>query len=104
MDIYRKIDNMRVARGWSFYKLSQETGLSQQTFTQWMNGKSLPSITELKAVCDAYNISLAEFFAEDDVIVATKEVKDLFKNWQLLTKEEKDSVIAIINNYVKKKN
>lgn len=104
MDIYRKIDNMRVARGWSFYKLSQETGLSQQTFTQWMNGKSLPSITALKAVCDAYNISLAEFFAEDDVIVATKEVKDLFKNWQLLTKEEKDSVIAIINNYVKKKN
>lgn len=103
MDYFRKIDKMRVARGWSFYKLSQESGLSQQTFTQWMGGKTTPTIAALKAVCDAFGITLAEFFAEDDVIVATPEVKELLDDWKVLTREERESVIAIVKNYIKKK-
>lgn len=35
MNYFRKIDKLRTMRGWSFYKLSQESGLAQQTFTQW---------------------------------------------------------------------
>ena len=49
MDYFRKIDKMRVARGWSFYRLSQESGLSQQTFTKWMNGKTTPTLLALQA-------------------------------------------------------
>lgn len=103
MDYFRKIDKMRVARGWSFYRLSQESGLSQQTFTQWMNGKTIPTLPALQAVCDAFEISLAEFFAEDEIIVVTPEVKELFNDWQVLTKEEKASVMAIVKNYIKKR-
>lgn len=103
MDYFRKIDKMRVARGWSFYRLSQESGLSQQTFTQWMNGKTTPTLPALQAVCDAFEISLAEFFAEDEIIVVTPEVKELFNDWQVLTKEEKASVMAIVKNYIKKR-
>lgn len=101
MDIYRKIDKMRIARGWSFYKLSQESGLSQQTFTQWMNGTT-PSIPALKNVCDAFEISLAEFFCEENVIIATPDTKELIENWKMLTNNEKQSVIAIIKNYLNK--
>ncbi len=103
MDYFRKIDKMRVARGWSFYRLSQESGLSQQTFTKWMNGKTTPTLLALQAVCDAFEISLAEFFAEDEIIVVTPEVKELFNDWQVLTKEEKASVMAIVKNYIKKR-
>ncbi len=103
MDYFRKIDKMRVARGWSFYRLSQESGLSQQTFTKWMNGKTTPTLPALQAVCDAFEISLAEFFAEDEIIVVTPEVKELFNDWQVLTKEEKASVMAIVKNYIKKR-
>lgn len=103
MDYFRKIDKMRVARGWSFYRLSQESGLSQQTFTKWMNGKTTPTLLALQAVCDAFEISLAEFFAEDEIIVVTPEVKELFIDWQVLTKEEKASVMAIVKNYIKKR-
>lgn len=103
MDYFRKIDKMRVSRGWSFYRLSQESGLSQQTFTKWMNGKTTPTLLALQAVCDAFEISLAEFFAEDEIIVVTPEVKELFNDWQVLTKEEKASVMAIVKNYIKKR-
>ena len=48
MDIVRKIDDLRVHRNWTFYKLSKGTGLSQQTFTKWMEGKSTPSFKALE--------------------------------------------------------
>lgn len=102
MNYFRKVDELRVDRGWSFYRLSQETGLSQQTFTQWMNGKTVPTLTALQLVCKAFDITLAEFLAENDVIVATPENKALLDNWQLLTKTQKQSILEIIKNYLNK--
>jgi len=34
LDIVKKIDKMRVDRGWTIYKLSQEANISQQN---WLN-------------------------------------------------------------------
>lgn len=103
MDFYRKIDDMRVAKGWSFYKLSQESGLSQQTFTQWMGGKTIPTIQALQSVCNAFGITLAEFFAEDGVIVSTVETKQLMDKWEFLNTKEKESILFIMENYIQKR-
>ena len=102
MDIINKIDKMRIAKGWTFYKLSEQTGLSQQTFTKWMQGNTIPTIPALQAVCDAFGITLANFFAENDMVELTPETKVVFDNWNYLTKEEKASIKSIIENYVNK--
>ncbi|MBQ7798789.1 MAG: helix-turn-helix transcriptional regulator [Clostridia bacterium] len=102
MDIVRKIDKIRVTKGWTFYKLSQESGLSQQTFTKWMEGNTIPTIPALKAVCDAFGITLANFFAENDMVEVTPETKAIFDNWIYLNKEEQSSIKSIIENYVNK--
>ena len=103
MDICEKIDKLRVARGWSFYRLSQESGLSQQTFTQWMSNKSKPTLPALTAICQAFEISLAELFADDDILIATPEVKQLINDWQCLSQDEKTSILLVVSNYLKKK-
>lgn len=104
MDIVKKIDELRVKRGWTFYRLAQESGLTQQTFTKWMEGKTIPTISALKAVCDAYGITLANFFAEDTMIEITSETKSVLDNWNYLTKEEQKSIVLIINNYINRRN
>ena len=81
MDYFRKIDELRTMRGWSFYKLSQESGLAQQTFTQWMNG-TVPTLKALQAVCDAFDITLAQFFAEGEQVVTSVKEKELLTNWK----------------------
>ena len=103
MDIVKKIDMIRVKKGWTFYKLSQESGISQQTFTKWLSGKTIPSIPALEKVCNAFGISLSNFFAENDMIEVTPETKNLFENWNYLTFEEQTSIMNVIDNYVKKK-
>ena len=103
MDIIKKIDENRVKRGWTFYKLSQESGLSQQTFTQWFNKKTIPTIPALKAVWDAFGISLANFFSETNTVEISPGTKSILDNWNYLTKDERDSIKMIINNYIKRK-
>ncbi len=103
MNIVKKIDDIRVKRGWTFYKLAQESGLTQQTFTKWMEGKTIPTIPALKAVCDAFGITLANFFAENDMVEITPEAKSVLDNWQYLTKDEQRSIMLIIENYINRK-
>ena len=103
MDIVRKIDEIRVKKGWSFYKLSQESGLSQQTFTKWIDGTSLPSLTAINSICDAFGISLSTFFADENLIEVNEDTKNLIDNWNYLSKEEKDSILKIMENYINNK-
>ena len=100
MDIVRKIDELRIKRGWTFYRLSQETGLSQQTFSKWIEGNTIPTIPALEAVCKAFDITLSNFFAEDNLIEVNNETKELLKNWHHLNK---DSIIKIVQNYINRK-
>ena len=55
-------------------------------------------------MCDAYGITLANFFADNNMIEITPETKSVLNNWNYLTKEEQNSIILIIENYINKKN
>ena len=103
MDIVRKIDQLRYKKGWSFYKLSMETGLSKQVLSKWISGKSVPSLPALEAVCDAFGITLANLFAEEGMVEVTPELKPILDNWTLLSKTEQESIKLIIDNYMNNK-
>lgn len=63
-DIQKRILELLSERGWSIYKLAQETGIHQTTIYDWFNEKKFtPSRKSLEAVCAALGISLAEFSA-----------------------------------------
>ena len=101
MDIVKKIDEIREEKGWSYYKLSQKSGLSQQTFTKWKNGNTIPTVLALKQVCDAFELSLADFFSESKPqLNASNPIEN---NWHKLTQEEQQSIELIIKNYLKNK-
>ena len=64
MDTLKKIDDLRKQKGWSMYKLSMEAGLAVSTITNMFARKALPSITTLSAICDAFGLTLSQFFAD----------------------------------------
>ena len=101
MNIVEKIDKIRVQKGWSFYKLAQESGLTQQTFTKWISGKAIPTIPALESICKAFDISMANLFAENEMIELTDDTKYVFENWNYLSSNEKASIKLIIENYIK---
>lgn len=66
MDILRKITELREERHWSEYQLAEKSGLTQSTISSWYRKNILPSIPSLSRICDAFGLSLSQFFLEDE--------------------------------------
>ena len=84
MDINKKIEQLRFARGWSMYELAQEAGITQSTLTSMIKRGNPPKIETLECICEAFGITLAQFFVEDEQLEILsrneKELISLFRN------------------------
>ncbi len=103
VDIIRKIDNMRIDRGLTIYEFANKCDISQQTYHQWVDSDTMPSIPALQKVCNFLNVTLAELFSDNELVELTPELKKLYQNWQCLTKDEQLSVKQIVVNYINNK-
>ena len=63
MDVFEKIDRLRKERGWSINNLAMEAMLTQSTVSNLYNRRSEPKISTLRSLCDAFGISLSEFYS-----------------------------------------
>ena len=95
MDVLKKINKLRLERGWSIYRLSVASGISQSTLNNMFNRETLPSITTLECICSAFDISMSEFFS-DEVLGSNPEEEELVKLYRLTSSEEKNAVLNIL--------
>ena len=96
MDIHARLQVLLDERGWSRYRLSKESGLSEETLTNIFKRGTAPSFYTLEAICNGFKITLSQFFAENEMIELDEELKALFDEWKYLLPEQKDVVIAVI--------
>ena len=97
MDILGKINYLRIQKGWSEYQLSLRSGLTQSTISSWYRNNTLPTIPSLQKICDAFGISLAQFFQEDDErqrILGEKEFR-LMRYMEMLDPKQAELIISI---------
>lgn len=102
MNILKKINQMRLDRSWSIYRLSVESGIPQSTLTNMFNRETLPSITTLECICNAFGITMSEFFAEDMGKSQLDTEQEILTLYRALSDETKDSVLVILRELSKK--
>jgi transcriptional regulator with XRE-family HTH domain len=99
MDVHKRLRQLLNERGWTEYRLSKKCGLSESTLANIFRRNTMPSITTLEAICNGFGITLSQFFAEDEMVELTPELKNLFDKWIALTPEQKDAVYHMINAF-----
>lgn len=62
-----RIRQLMAERGWTIYRLAQESKLSQTTISNIFKRNNQPSLPTVNAICDACGITLAQFFTENDI-------------------------------------
>ena len=62
--VRERITQLRMAKGVTEYKMSYDLGHSRGYINNITSGKALPSLTELFAICDYFEITPVEFFSE----------------------------------------
>ena len=97
MDINKKIETLRFQRGWSVYELAQESGITQSTLTSMSKRGAPPKIETLQSICNAFGITLAQFFLEDEEIeILAPNEKELISNFRKLPEAKQRSLIDLL--------
>lgn len=99
MNILKKITDLREERHWTEYQLAEKSGLTQSTISSWYRKNMLPSISSLTKICDAFGITLSQFFLEDDekniVLLNSKQLL-LLKSAAKLNAEQYDALLTFL--------
>lgn len=77
INVLERITTMREARHWTEYQLAEKSGLTQSTISSWYRKNMYPSIPSLIKICDAFDISLSQFFLDEDnntVLLSDKQL------------------------------
>ena len=91
MDTHERLRQLLNERGWTEYRLAKNCGLSESTIANIYRRNTVPSLATLEAICKGFGITMAQFFAEGEMVEINPELKELFENWVNLTPEQKES-------------
>lgn len=97
MTVLERIEQLRAARGWSINYLAMEAMLTQSTLSNLYTREAEPKLSTLRALCGAFGISIADFFAGMEEEGAADGVDEELKNRiAALSKEEKEALLVLL--------
>lgn len=101
-NILNTITAYREERKWSLYDLATHAELKSTTISTWYNNNVTPTIPSLVKICDAFQITLSEFFAkaegsESTPVVLTPQQMQLIDQWSVLRPDQQEAVMHLLN-------
>ena len=101
--IIAKIEKLCEKKNISRYRLAQKSGIAQSSISTLLNRKSVPTIQTLEKICDGLDITLAQFFTEDEEYPdLTSDQKQLLSDWNAMDDHQKELVKAYIQGVIRK--
>ncbi len=95
MNILEKIKQLKNERHWSVYRLAEESGVMQSTLSNMFIRGTMPSIATLEQLCEAFGITLSQFFEEDEKALSHEEML-FISQYKKLSTRDKEIVLAMI--------
>lgn len=98
INVLQRIVELREERHWTEYQLAEKSGLTQSTISSWYRKNMLPTIPSLIKICDAFGISLSQFFLEDQrqAILLNERELSLLKSTSKLTAQQYDALLHFL--------
>ena len=97
MNILNRITELRDERGWKNYRMAVEAGIGSATIVNWYKRKVTPSLEAIIALCDAFEITLSEFFNDKKERRSLTDIQnELLDEFGQLNKDERRDVLQLI--------
>ncbi len=96
VNVQDRLNELLKKQGISRYKLAKQSGIPEETLTNIFTRGSVPTISTLELICKGLNITLAQFFAENDMVEYTPEFKELYDEWIFLTSKQKKLTLELV--------
>lgn len=96
MDVKKRLEEVLKKQGWTKYRLARECSIPPATISNIFHRGTIPTIATIEAICDTLNITLAEFFTDNEMIELTPDLKKFYEDWLYLPPEKKEFIIQAI--------
>ena len=96
METNERLRRLLKERGWSEYRLAKKCGLSQSTIANIYRRNTVPSIATLEVICAGFGITLSQFFADEEMVELTPDLKAVFESWVNLTPDQKAAALQML--------
>ena len=96
MDTNERLRRLLEERGWTEYRLAKKCRLSQSTIANIYRRNTVPSIATLEAICKGFGITLSQFFADEEMVELTPDLKAVFESWVSLTPAQKAAALQML--------
>ena len=97
-DVLGLIRKNREARGWTEYQLAERSGLPQSTISSWYQKGMTPSFSSLEKICDAFGLTLSQFFADGEARLAlTPEQRGMLDKWTRLSPAQQRALLKLMD-------
>lgn len=100
INVLDRITQLRDERHWTEYQLAEKSGLTQSTISSWYRKDMLPTIPSLTKICDAFGITLSQFFLEDSerTVLLTENQMLLINAASKLSSEQFDHLLGFLKD------
>ena len=93
-NVLERIAFYQAQKGWTEYQLAEKSGLTQSTISSWSRKNMTPSIPSLEKICQAFGITLSQFFSTEESSFSLTELqKELLKASGHLSDEQLKAII-----------
>ncbi|MCD8082345.1 MAG: helix-turn-helix transcriptional regulator [Clostridiales bacterium] len=99
MNMLQKVNDLCSVRDISKYRLSQLSDISQSAFSKMKRQQSTLTIGSIERICDAFGITVAQFFSEDSSTQSlTEEQAQLLQIWLRLDSRKRSYALRLLEN------
>lgn len=97
MDIASRLKKIRTAKGYSVYKLSQLSGVSETHIRDLERGERNPSLDTIDRIAKTFGMSLSELLNEDiTVSYLTDKEKEILDCYRMLPENSSDALLTFL--------
>lgn len=94
-DVVDRIQELCRSRSWTYYRLAKASGIPYSTLSTMLRKTNVPSLPSLMKICDGFDITLSQFFAnQDETALLTEDQKDCLSIWNNLDNTSKRLTMA----------
>ena len=98
MDIPKRIKDLRELKELSIYDMTVRTGLSHSCILKIEKGQRQPNLNTLTKLCEAMDVTLGEFFADESSDTLNDNERSVIKAMRKLNKRQVEAVVRLLNS------
>lgn len=90
-------------RGWTVYRLAQESGVPYATLAPICSGKTSPSYPTLKGICKGFGLTPSEFFRayESPAEAKDRQTVEMLRYWAAMDADERKGLLGFLKSVFK---